>query len=163
MKPLKVYNSVVTMDYSQFYFFSRYLKDGVEATERANLIEKAQNAGDIATDGNEIVIFTPHQHNFEMQLTVELWESKPEDDLQAWQEAFEAGIVILEDTLIYAPVIGEEHEFAIPSGRYAMLITGRDFVDRGWTPSTSPGDKWRVRLWPSQEAPVYRRLKKWDP
>ena len=150
------------MDFNQLYFLSGYLKEGIEPTARDNLVEKAHDADGIATDGNEIVILSPHQHNFNMQLTVELWENKPEDDLELWQEAFAANIVIVEDTFIYSSVTyDEEREFEIPSGYYNLLIAGRDFVGCGWAESTCPGDKWRVQLWSTQEPAKCRRLKKW--
>jgi hypothetical protein len=38
--------------------------------------------------------------------------------------------------------------FDVPTGSYAVLVSGRGFVARGWPGSTTPGDVWRVQLWP---------------
>ena len=47
----------------------------------------------------------------------------------------------------------------LPSGSYHALITGTGFVGEGWPGSTTPGDHWRIRLWPDTGPPGPVRLR----
>jgi len=47
------------------------------------------------------------------------------------------------------------------AGRYAVRITGRGFVNHGWPGSTTPGDHWRLQLWPTPDPIRPRRLRAW--
>lgn len=47
----------------------------------------------------------------------------------------------------------------IPSGSYHAVITGRGFVGEGWPGATTPGDQWRIQLWPDAGPPSAVRLR----
>jgi hypothetical protein len=111
-------------------------------------------------------VLSPHQNNFEMPLRVEVWDSAPPDDVAEWPEAFEAHLDVAEDGLIYdSPPGGNVHQvpLRVPPGGYHSVITGRGFVAHGWPGSSTPGDNWRIRLWPSTGPQAPRRLSAWRP
>jgi hypothetical protein len=49
----------------------------------------------------------------------------------------------------------------VPSGRYAARVTGRGFLNHGWPGSTTPGDEWRLQLWPAAGPIPPRRVRSW--
>ncbi|HEY1485286.1 MAG TPA: hypothetical protein VGF84_04220 [Micromonosporaceae bacterium] len=51
---------------------------------------------------------------------------------------------------------------SVPPGRYRILVCGRGFVASGWPGSTTPGDSWRVRLWPEHGDVPARRVRHRD-
>jgi hypothetical protein len=108
-----------------------------------------------------VVVLSPHQNNFAMPLRIEVWPSEPPDDLDAWQEAFLAGLLVGPDGLHYESPTMEGTTIPVPPGRYAARITGRGFVNQGWPGSTTPGDQWRVQLWPAAGPTSPRRLRTW--
>jgi hypothetical protein len=65
---------VLAMDYGQFTL-SGHLEDDLE------LLEQAQAAQPCAGDGNVLVVLSPHQNNFEMPITVQVWDGRPPADV----------------------------------------------------------------------------------
>ncbi len=156
MKPIKVYDATVTMDYGQFFLYSKLQNCNLD-----DLIDKASKGENIAGNDEVVLLLVPHQHNFAMPLRVELWNDKPPSDIDNWEEVFEGYLNIVNGILVYDSPDTDGYEFEIPNNQYKVLISGRGFVNRGWTKSTEPGDNWRVQLWPSQSPPTFRSLKKW--
>ena len=148
---------VVELDYGQFYL---HTADNDPELPVA-LLERAQDGDGIAQDGGLVVVESPHQNNFEMPLRVEVWDSPAADDLDDWDEAFEARLDVAEAGLVYESPTMDFVELVVPPGTYYALITGRGFVASGWPGSTEPGDRWRIRLWPSETPIAARRLKRW--
>lgn len=108
-----------------------------------------------------LVVLSPHQNNFEMPLRVEVWDGPPPDDITDWPEAFEAHLEVDPHGLYYSSTTGGSARLGVPPGGYHALITGRGFVAHGWPGSTTPGDSWRIRLWPSPGPQAPRRLSAW--
>jgi hypothetical protein len=127
------------------------------------LVEEAVHGQGIAGAETEdfVVVISPHQNNFDMRLRVEVWPTEPPADLDEWQEAFVAGLVIGPAGLVYASPTMEEATVPVAPGRYAVRIVGRGFVNRGWPGSTTPGDEWRLQLWPAPSPIRPRRLRAW--
>jgi hypothetical protein len=149
----------VVLDYSFFW-----LQTGSELMPDMAMIDEMRNGDGIAQRDGFVVVASPHQNNFAMKLLVEVWDSKPPSDLDAWQEAFEVHLdVDATNRLFYgSPPEGNEQELHVPPGAYLAIITGRGFVARGWPGSTTPGDSWRLRVWPSSGPPRPIRLRSWQ-
>ncbi len=152
---------VVALDYGHFYLWTR-VSDDLDLPLR--LLERAHGAGDGVGQGEGLLlVLSPHQNNFDMQLRVEVWESRPPDDLAAWEEAFEAHLDVDETGIRYESPTLSSASIDVPRGSYHALITGRGFVGLGWPGSTTPGDSWRIRLWPSDGPADARRLRRFAP
>lgn len=153
-------HAVVAMDYGQFWLWT----DGWDPDDLdiVALIERAQARDNIAQERHGLVVLSPHQNNFEMPFRVERWSAPADDDLAQWQEAFEAHLVVGEYGVTYETPTLDGEGFDVPAGTYHALITGRGFVAHGWPGSTTPGDEWRMRLWPADEAFEPRRLLAWE-
>lgn len=153
----QVQELIVELDYGQFYLCTetRWF-DVVE-----QVVEKAITADGIAQERGLVVVLVPHQNNFEMPLRVERWTAEPSDDLDAWQEAFVASVQVGELGLWYDSATIGATSIEAPVGRYAVRISGRGFVNRGWPGSTRPGDVWRIQLWPSEMAIDPFRIRTW--
>jgi hypothetical protein len=160
--PPEVLELTVALGYGQFSLTGQVSQDeGADAL--LQLLETAIEGEGIASSaGNEfVVVLSPHQNNFAMRLRVERWPARPPDDPDDWQEAFLTGLVVGEDGLTYESPTMEPETIPVPPGRYAARITGRGFVNRGWPGSTTPGDAWRVQLWPASGPIPARRLRSW--
>jgi hypothetical protein len=160
--PSEVLELTVALDYGQFYLTGQVSQDE-DADVLLQLLEVAiEGEGIASSEGNElVVVLSPHQNNFDMRLRVERWAARPPDDLDDWQEAFLTGLVVGEDGLTYESPTMESETIPVPPGRYAARIAGRGFVNRGWPGSTTPGDAWRVQLWPASGPIPARRLRSW--
>ena len=144
----------VALDYGQFY-----LRSGECDPDLAvQLLDDALQNGIAQRDGIAVVV-SPHQNNFDMAFRVELWSAEPTPDLDEWQEASELHLDVSEYGLHYDSPTLESVDLQVPVGSYHALVTGRDFVTCGWPGSTTPGDKWRIRLFPSQGPGRARRMR----
>lgn len=159
--PAQTWDLTVALDYGQFYLYSAPTEESASA-DISETVETAIDADGIAQSQDLTVILSPHQNNFEMKLRVEQWPAPPGDDLDSWQEAFEAVLDVDDRGLTYVDVGGRSCHVPVPPGRYLARVTGRGFVARGWPGSTKPGDHWRIQLWPTQTWEPPRRLAKWD-
>lgn len=147
---------VVGLDHGQFYLHTLEINPDLAAT----LLEQARDG--IAQADGLLVVESPHQNNFAMPLTVEIWDARPTDDLSEWDEAFEARLEVGPTGLVYESPTADLTKIDVSPGSYHALITGRGFVSRGWPGSTEPDDHWRIRLWPSHARLSPRRLKRWS-
>ena len=123
----------------------------------------AADGHDVASDGRTVLVLSPHQNNFELELTVEVWDAQPPEDLDAWEQVVVASLEVTDGRLDFAAPTLPGSRYDIASGRYVLTVSGRGFVARGWPGSTTPGDVWRVRLWPAASGSTGPavRLKGW--
>ncbi|WP_410810100.1 hypothetical protein [Micromonospora sp. 067-2] len=155
--PRRVEETTVRLDYGQFCLCGNPSPDADYLT----LLEQAIKGPGIAADDNGVIVISPHQNNVEMPLRLEVWDDRPFDDQKEWEEVFEASLLVVDDVLHYSSPTDGVATFEVSSGRYAVRISGRGFVNRGWPGSMTPGDRWRVQLWPCAGDVPERRLKEW--
>jgi hypothetical protein len=162
--PSEVLKLTVALDYGQFYLVGRRVQPPSGEDPMLQLLDTAiKGVGIASSEGNEVVVvLSPHQNNFAMRLRVELWAAQPPDDLDDWQEAFLTGLVVGGEGLSYESPTLPGETIPVSPGRYAAWIAGRGFVNRGWPGSTTPGDVWRVQLWPASGPIPARRLRSWS-
>jgi hypothetical protein len=154
--------STVALDYGQFYLVGAPPPaDLARDIDLVDLIGQANDGDRIAQSGNLLIVLSPHQNNFEMSLTVQRWAAEPPPDLPAWQEVFEATLEVGAAGLRYESPTLPEHNLPVPAGRYAVRIAGRGFLNHGWPGSTTPGDEWRIQLWPSTARRPATRVARW--
>ncbi|WP_179276608.1 hypothetical protein [Rhodococcus sp. 14-1411-2a] len=148
----------LTMDHGQFY-----LRGGLDDGENEYpLLEQALANQPTAGDGKTLVILSPHQNNFEMSIDVELFTARPPSDDDQWQQVSEDRLEIgPEGVLQIDSTTMDPVDCLIPPGDYLVQVSGRGFVNYGWPGSTTPGDVWRIRLWPSHAAAT-RAAIRWD-
>ncbi len=152
-----MHDAIVALDYGQFSLCGR---PGWSDDYMAYL-EAALEGEGIAGDDYGVVVCSPHQNNFEMPFRVEVWDGPPPDDQGEWEEIFHCGLMVNDVGLLYSSPTLAPTVFDLPAGAYSVLICGRGFVNHGWPGSTTPGDVWRVQLWPSADIPVPSRIKIW--
>lgn len=153
----RVEERAVRLDYGQFCLCGNPSPDADYMT----LLEQAINGSGVAADDHGVIVISPHQNNFEMPFRLELWDDRPLDNHEDWEEVFEANLLVVDDVLRYFSPTDAVADFEVPSGRYAARISGQGFVNRGWPGSITPGDRWRVQLWPSAGDIPVRRIKEW--
>ncbi|WP_210729898.1 MULTISPECIES: hypothetical protein [unclassified Rhodococcus (in: high G+C Gram-positive bacteria)] len=148
----------LTMDHGQFY-----LRGGLDDGENEYpLLKQALASQPAAGDGKTLVILSPHQNNFEMSIDVELFTARPSSDDDQWQQVSEDRLEIgPEGVLQIDSTTMDPVDCAIPPGDYLVQVSGRGFVNYGWPGGTTPGDVWRIRLWPSDGAEA-RAAIRWD-
>ncbi len=157
MPPLRVDTLTVHQDHGQFELITGDQDDD----DLVGLIDEA-GAGDRIAQGSAIlVVLSPHQNNFAMALTVELWDEEPHDDVVDWEEGFEASLRVDELGVVYMSPTETYVDLDMPPGEYRVRIVGRGFVNYGWPGSTEPGDVRRLQLWPSSDAIAPRRIARW--
>ncbi|HEY1485285.1 MAG TPA: hypothetical protein VGF84_04215 [Micromonosporaceae bacterium] len=97
---------VVEMDYGQFLLWGGLRNPGADGTD---LLTEALGAGDgVAADHGIVLVVSPHQNNFRMALRVEVWPSAPDDDLDRWEEAFEAPLEVGPGRTTVVPIADDE-------------------------------------------------------
>lgn len=150
---------VLFMDYGQFYIYG----DDDGFGRETDLLELAMASRPAYSDGTIVIVLSPHQNNFDMHATVEVWSSRPASDRQKWQQVSESFLKVGPQGSISfdSPPGGEFIVCDVPEGSYLVEIAGRGFVNYGWPGSTEPGDVWRVRMWPSGGDEVRPSLQ-WD-
>ncbi|WP_394840339.1 hypothetical protein LVJ94_26030 [Pendulispora rubella] len=154
-----VQDVVVALDYGQFYLRTGY----AESEDDLAVLDRAIKGDGIARGKSILIVLSPHQNNFEMPLRIERWPSEPPKDLEQWQEAFEASLTISDFGLYYeSPTLQGKVLETPPPGTYAVRITGRGFVAAGWPGSTTPGDQWRIQLWPTKNLAPPKRVLTWS-
>lgn len=149
---------VLAMDYGQFC-----LDGGLGDFEKEpELFEYAQADQPSAGDGTMLMVLCPHQNNFEMAVTVQVWGRRPPADRQQWQQVSEGRLEVdAAGVLTLSSPTTEPVTVDVPPGTYSVEVSGRGFVNYGWPGSTTPGDVWRLRLWPADgTAPQSPQL--WD-
>jgi hypothetical protein len=155
------YDLTVAMDYGQFTLHGGAA--ALEDVDREALLDLAQAADGVAGNGGSMLVQSPHQNNFAMALAVRVHRVEPPDDLDLWDEVFEAHLEVDADgELFYESPTVDVQRCAVPPGRYGVRVAGRGIVARGWPGSTKPGDSWRVQLWSTRTLPAIRRLRSWS-
>ncbi|MEH1056874.1 hypothetical protein V6U89_16915 [Micromonospora sp. CPCC 206171] len=157
--PVVMYDTEVALDYGRFSLCGARW----DGSDLMDLLHLAQIGSRIASDESTVVVCVPHQNNFSMPLRVEVWAEPPPRDFGAWQEIFECGPEVDGGVLWYGSPTMENRPYEVPDGRYGVPICGRGFVNRGWPGSTTPGDDWRVQLWPSRRRLPDRQIRAWEP
>jgi hypothetical protein len=157
--PRRVEQRIVRLDYGQFCLSGNLSPDA----DYMAVLERAIAGSGIARDDHGLVVLSPHQNNFRMPLDLEEWSCRPPGDDAEWEEIFESGLLVTGDVLHYFSPVDNSATFTVASGRYAVRICGRGFVNRGWPGSTTPNDNWRVQLWPAIDDVPACRVKKWCP
>ena len=150
------------LDYGSFTLRGADFDDAEDTTP---LLDRILGSPDevAAADGRVLLVASPHQNNFALELTVELWDEEPPSDIEAWQQVVRSSIQV-DDRLLYESPTMEGAWFHVPSGSYSVLVSGRGFVARGWPGSTTSGDVWRVQLWPGEVTASVVTLATWvDP
>ncbi|MFG3618557.1 hypothetical protein [Nocardia sp. NPDC047654] len=146
------------MDYGQFR-----IDGGVESpVEEIELLDRALAAHPFASDGLAVVVLSPHQNNFHMPVTVQVWEERPPDDRAEWQQVCETRLRVGPEGILClsSPTDGAV-DCPVSQGEYLIEISGRGFINYGWPGSTEPGDVWRIRLWPDDGSKPLPALQ-WD-
>lgn len=140
---------VLAMDYGQFC-----LDGGLgDIDNEMELLEQAQAAQPSAGDGTMLVVLCPHQNNFEMSVDVQVFDRRPAADRSEWQQVSEGHLEIDGSGMLsLSSPTTEPVTVAVPPGRYMVEVSGRGFVNYGWPGSTTPGDVWRLRLWPDDDS-----------
>ena len=144
-KPVAESTVVLAMDYGQFC-----LDGGLgDIDNEIELLEQAQAEQPSAGDGTMVVVVCPHQNNFEMSVDVQVFDRRPAADRSEWQQVSEDRLEVdAPGTLSLSSPTTEPVTVAVPPGEYVVQVSGRGFVNYGWPGSTTPGDVWRLRLWP---------------
>ncbi|MEV0948619.1 hypothetical protein [Rhodococcus sp. NPDC049939] len=144
-KPVSETHVTLAMDYGQFC-----LDGGLgDPEDELELLHGAQSAQPSAGNGAMLLVLCPHQNNFQMPVTVQVWQSRPPGDRDQWQQVSEGNLEIDgHGVLFFSSPTMEPVEVTVPAGRYTVEVSGRGFVNYGWPGSTTPGDVWRIRLWP---------------
>ena len=122
------------------------------------VLDAAINGTGIAQSGPMVTVLSPHQYNFTMPLTVEVWAGPIPDDLEDWDEAYEVWLDTDKSGLTFESPTLSAVAVSVPPGRYRALLTGRGFIARGWPGSTTPVDRWRIRLCAGDELGAPRHL-----
>jgi hypothetical protein len=158
---IRSYDLTVAMDYGQFTLHGG--EAALEDADFAALLDQAHAGDGVASDGSTLLVLSPHQNNFAMPVRIEVHRIQPPDDLELWDEGFEARLEVDADgELLYASPTCGVARCAVMPGRYGVRVTGRGILARGWPGSTKPGDSWRVQLWPIGTRPAIRRLRSWS-
>jgi hypothetical protein len=158
---LNSWDLTVGLDRGQFYLQTDdpYSKPDFDLNR---LISRAASGPGIAQRWGMVVVMSPHPVNHAMGLRVELLDDKPDNDSADWQEVFEVDLKVGRNGLIYDSPGLSSFRIPIPPGEYHADISGIGFSSHDRPTSTTPGDRWRIRLWPCTDAHDCRRVKSWD-
>ena len=161
--PARTTTRTVALDYGSFTLRGAGFDDAEDTTPLLDTIIGSPDEV-AATDGRVLLVVSPHQNNYELELTLEMWDEEPPADVEAWQQVARSSIEVTEGRLLYESPTVEGAWFDVPSGSYSVLVSGRGFVAHGWPGSTTPGDVWRVQLWPGEVTASVATLATWvDP
>jgi hypothetical protein len=147
------YGVTHVLDYGYFT-----ITGGIGDADELSLLGDAQDDPPSTGNGNRVLVLSPHQNNFAMDVVVEQWSGRPPTDVDEWEQvSVEALEVDASSTLwITSPTL-DSTTGAMPEGRYWVEISGRGFINYGWPGSTEPGDQWRLRFWPNTGPDLHPR------
>lgn len=125
------------------------------------LLARATKAPPSHCDTVSMLVMSPHQKNFDTAIGVEVWDQRPDDDREEWQQVSEGYLTVdgHGELRIESPTV-DLATCPVQSGQYVIEVSGRGFITYGWPGSTHPGDVWRLRLWPDDGTPL-RAPKLW--
>jgi hypothetical protein len=150
----------VGMENGLFYLLTDDPYAGAD-TEEHRLTEHAAAGTGIAQHFGTIVVISPHRRNFSMPLRVEVWDGRPEDTLDSWQEIFETDLKVGRDGLVYDSPRLSSFKMPVPAGEYHAIIAGQGFSQHEKTDTTTPGDRWRIQLYPCTDKHGAVRVRSW--
>lgn len=155
-EPLTSFTVTMAMDYGYFT-----ITGADDDSDELALLDEAQEAPPSAGDGSVVVVLSPHQNNFAMEVAVELWSNRPPSDLDDWEQVSVEPLLVAGSSTIRldSPTLPST-ECPVAEGSYWVEVSGRGFVHHGWPGSTEPGDRWRLRLWPNT-GPASHPRKEW--
>ncbi|WP_063813355.1 hypothetical protein [Nocardia anaemiae] len=147
------------MDYGQFCIDGGFGDPDAEL----DLLDQAFAHRPCAGDGTALLVLSPHQNNFEMSITVQVWDGRPPNDRDGWEQVCEARLGVDSDGAlsISSPPGYWADPCPVPPGDYLIEVSGRGFVSYGWPGTTTPGDIWRIRLWPDDGGDLLPH-RQWD-
>ncbi len=93
---MRVWDLVVSLDFGQFY-----LTSGEGSADPMPTLNRALEGDGIARTDGFLVVLSPHQNNSSMRLRIEVRQSEPPEDLDAWEEAFETWLPVDESGVFY--------------------------------------------------------------
>ncbi|MEV6426628.1 hypothetical protein [Nocardia sp. NPDC051463] len=141
----------LAMDYGQF-LISGGAGDENDRSDyyEVELLDRAMASQPRAGDGITVLVLSPHQNNFAMAVTVQVWDARPPADRDAWQQVCEARLQVGDVGALFleSPTLDMIVAAQVPEGTYLLEVSGTGFLNYGWPGSTTPGDSWRIRLWP---------------
>lgn len=127
----------------------------------SNVLDLAHANPPSAANEAIVLVLSPHQWNFDMEVTVEVWSAQPTPDPDAWEQvSFEPLTVDGADTMLLGSPTCQDISLPVPAGTYALEISGRGFANYGvpfndelpdgsGAEHAEPKDVWRLRLWES--------------
>lgn len=138
-------SSVVhALDYGQFT-----IAGGTAQTDELMLLGESQDRPPSASDGSTVLVLSPHQNNFAMNIAIELWSDRPPHDEDEWdQVSVERVAVGAQAVRLGSPTL-DDTACPMTPGDHWVEVSGRGFVNYGWPGSTEPRDAWRLRFWPA--------------
>ena len=151
----------VGMDNGLFYLLTDDPYNGA-VTEEHRLTEHAATGTGIAQHFGTIVVTSPHRRNFSMPLRVEVWDGRPDDTLEGWQEIFETDLKVGRDGLVYDSPRLSSFKMPVPAGEYHAIISGQGFSQHQRPDATNPGDRWRIQLYPCSDKHEAVRVRSWQ-
>jgi hypothetical protein len=105
----------------------------------------------VGHDRGLVDIVTPSQFNWKLPMRIEVWDTEPPLDLDAWDHAAEVPLPVPSGTLCFqASGGGEPIEAQIPSGDYRARVSGRGFV--AGVGEIEGAESYLLQLWPSDDA-----------
>lgn len=169
----------LAMDHGQFTIIGQPRLHSWMSDEDMEVLERAGDSPPSAANAGMVLVLSPHQWNFDTEITVEVWSGRPPGDPDAWDQMSQEQLVVDGDELVLGSPGGEDVLVEVPAGAYTVEISGRGFVNYGipHDPNTEddadPSDVWRVRMWqtpdpaPGRPTPKLWRLPgygtPWDP
>jgi hypothetical protein len=156
MKPL-VHELEVEADYGQIYIYDpqTQLPDedasaDDDASQRA-LDDAYESRRFVGYAGGLVDVITPSQYNSKASMRIEVSDTPPASDAEAWDHVVEVFLPVPSGTLVFqASGGGEPIETAIPPGSYRARFSGRGYV--AGVGEIEGHESYRLQLWPAEEA-----------
>ena len=131
----------VALIYGQFS-----LRTGQYSEDVLAALDAALSGDGIGQIQDVLVILSPHQMNFALRLGVEMLAEAPPDDLDQWQEAFEASVLLTNYGMYYESPTLKAERIELPPGQ----IDCASRVEDSWpaagpdrpSPATSGGSSY---------------------
>lgn len=149
---------LVGMDHGQFLLCTQEPHE-LDPRDLGRVVAAARSGPGIAAHFGTVVVTSPHRRNLAMPLRVEVWDGQPADDLDDWQEAFELDLDVKKTGLIFDSPGQPSFKIPVPAGEQHVRVTAIGFSQHDHPDADSPGDRWRIQLWPCEEQHTATRLK----
>lgn len=158
MQEIATHSLRLAVDYAHFVIRGSVPRDIFDDV----LLARATSVPPSHSDTVSMLVLSPHQNNFDTAVEVEVWDQRPIDDHDAWQQVSEGHLTVDGDGVlcVESPTV-DLATCPIEPGQYTIEVSGRGFVTYGWPGSSQPGDVWRLRLWPD-DGTALRAPKLWE-